>query len=332
MASLELQRTHKRKRYQLEEEDRNISLQTRLQTAFENTLDHHPVRTENSCAYCSREIPVTNASSLQRGQHISLRSQSTAGFGKPYRHHAIVKETISCVGNITTLRLIHFEKQKGKIKIYDSIESYDLTIHELRIITYIHPRYSPEKIIRRAEQVLNECGEGKFANYNMLTCNCEDFATWCVVGKEESFQVQTLRVVIENILKYVFGGNSKITKFVLKALFLSSDEIASAMTSSTATPVGLLVGSVVAYFIYCIYFTVSLCKQYFKDRAICKSCLRKQLVKLWVQFSVYIGTSSLTFYVLRYVLPLLTPAAGIPLMVLLLVVSTALFIIIPLIK
>ncbi|KAK3577841.1 hypothetical protein CHS0354_000239 [Potamilus streckersoni] len=326
--------TNRERSYQLEdEEDRNITLQTDVQTVFENILGEQSDGTERSCSYCSTETVVTDASSLRRGQHVSIPGQSLAVSGTSlYRHHAIIKETISYSGNNVELKLIHFNKKDGKIKIYETIESYKLHIHELRVRDYRHPKYSPEEVVRRAEMVLNECGEGKFDSYNPLLCNCEHFVTWCIIGKDESFQVQGLKVCIENVLKFVFGGNSKTVQFLLRIMFNSSDEIASALTSATATPVGILAGSIVAYFIYCTFCTISQWKQYNSDKTICWPCFKENLMKLWLPFAAYFGTSILTYIVQRIVLPLLAPWFGVSLLVLLLILSTALMWIIPFIK
>jgi hypothetical protein len=223
------------------------------------------------------------------------------------------------------MELIHFTKEDDKIKICQSVKTFDLAHDELYIIEYIHPRYTAEEIVHRAESMLPENAdeENSFGRYNPGTNNCEHFATWCVVGEGESFQAQGMRSKIANLVQRVFGAGTKIAKMVMRILYISSDEIAASFTKAFNVPEIVLAGAAALYLIYCIFMTVSHLNDFRKGQ-LCKSCLKGKLQDLWITFIVFGATSILTFVIMNFALPALATPVGIPLIITLVLLSIAL--------
>lgn len=297
-------------------------------SALENAigqLKEHEKCTKKSCANCSKPRRVENVSSLKKGQHISMPGQYSTKYVKAerklkkmYDHHAIVKEIKSAIGTIVTMVLIHFTDINGKIGVHEETKEFDLREKEIYIVDYVFSRYDPDTIVARAESILTQ--NNKFKTYNLVTGNCEHFATWCVAGEGESFQVQSLRQKIADALSRLFGAGSKIAKGILRLLLVSSDEIASGL--SKAVPELVLGGAAALYLIYCIVMTVLHVKDY-KNGHMCWSCLKGKLLDLWLTFGAFGLTSIITFLVLHFVVPLMAPAVGIPLIILLVLLALA---------
>ena len=285
-----------------------------------------------SCASCSKEVRVESVSSFRRGQHISMPGQKLRSYDKythklihRYKHHAIIKQIKRRSGTRIEMELIHFTKEDGNIKICQSVNTYDLAHDELYIVEYIHPRYTADEVISRAESMLpaNNGDQHTFGTYNPGTNNCEHFATWCVVGEGESFQSQNFRTKIADLIQRIFGAGTKIAKMLMRILYISSDEIAASLTSSLNIPEIVLAGTAALYLIYCIFMTVVHLKDFYNGQ-LCKTCLKGKLQDLWITFAVFGTTSIVTFVVLNFALPLLATPVGVPLIIILVLLSIAL--------
>ncbi|XP_063396339.1 uncharacterized protein LOC134680953 [Mytilus trossulus] len=300
-------------------------------TALENAIgkldDPEKNCNKKSCANCSKPKRVENVLSLKKGQHISMPGQKSNFYIKAkrklkrmYDHHAIIKEIKCTTGTKVSMVLIHLDRSG----VHEETKEFDLREKEIYIVDYVFPRYDPDTIVARAESILTK--KDKFKTYNLVTGNCEHFATWCVVGDGESFQVQSLRQKIADALSRLFGAGSKIAKGILRLLFVSSDEIASGL--SKAVPELVLGGAAALYLIYCIIMTVLHVKDY-KNGQICRSCLKGKLLDLWLTFGAFGLTSIITFLILHFVVPAMVPAVGIPLIILLVLLAVAFQMIVP---
>ncbi|CAG2220410.1 unnamed protein product [Mytilus edulis] len=301
-------------------------------SALENAIgqldpNEHEKCNKKSCANCSKPKRVENVSSLKKGQHISMPGQKSNFYIKAkrklkrmYDHHAIIKEIKYTTGTKVSMVLIHLDRSG----VHEETKEFDLREKEIYIVDYVFPRYDPDTIVARAESILTK--KDKFKTYNLVTGNCEHFATWCVVGDGESFQVQSLRQKIADALSRLFGAGSKIAKGILRILFVSSDEIASGL--SKAVPELVLGGAAALYLIYCIVMTILHVRDY-KNGQICKSCLKGKLLDLWLTFGAFGLTSIITFLVLHFVVPAMVPAVGIPLIILLVLLAVAFQMVVP---
>lgn len=297
-------------------------------SALENTVDQLNTNencNKKSCANCSKPRRVTNVLSLKKGQHISMPGQYSTKYIKAekklrrlYDHHAIVKETKSAVGSFITMVLIHFTQIDGELGVYEETKEFDLREKEIYIVDYVFPKYDVDKIVTRAESILKQ--SDKFKTYNLVTGNCEHFATWCVVGEGESFQVQSVRQQIADGLSRFFGSGSKVAKGIFRLLFVSADEIAGGL--SGLIPELVLCGSAALYLIYCIVMTV-LHKRDYSQGKMCWSCLKGKLLDLWLTLLAFGVTSIFTFIIFHFALPLMSPTVGIPLIILLVLLALA---------
>lgn len=297
-------------------------------SALENAIDQlyvHERCNTKSCANCSKPRRVTNVSSLKRGQHISMPGQYSTKYvrlerklRRLYDHHAIVKDIQSAEGTLITMVLIHFTKIDGKLGVFEETKEFDLREKEIYIVDYVFPRYDPDKVVARAESILSQ--RDKFKTYNVITGNCEHFATWCVVGEGESFQVQSLRQSIADGLSRLLGAGSKIAKGIFRLLFVSADEIAGGF--NLFVPELVLIGSAALYLLYCIVMT-ALHKRDYNQGKMCWSCLKGKILDLWLTLLAFVITSIFTFAVFHFALPLMTPGAGIPLIISLVLLSLA---------
>ena len=297
---------------------------------------------KTSCSRCIEKKQVKETSWLAKGQHISVAGQRSTTYVEPlkkqiklYSHHAIVKQVVSHTANKVKLKLIHFFETgaNGKRILSETEEVFDLQNDELYIIKYDKPRYDPDEIVSRAESALQNGAEVN-KTYGILMNNCEHFATWCVVGKGDSFQVAGLRTKILNVLKVLFGSGSKVCNYILRLrimrfLYLASDEIATGISNAAGhITLGVTFG---AYLIYCIVMTGYYFHRY-RKKEVCWTCLKRQLLDLWLQFGVFGVTSAITYVFIHFALPLIPTGVGIPVLILLLVLSAVLMWLVPKIR
>lgn len=188
----------------------------------------------------------------------------------------------------------------------------------------MHSRYSEDEVVKRAESIVKN--EENFNSYNIISNNCEHFATWCVVGEGESFQVQSIAKKIANAIPRISGIGAKTAKGILRVAFISADEIAASLTS--IIPELVLGGAAALYLIYCIIMTVIYMNDYRKGQ-MCWSCVKGKLQDLWFTFGAFGVTSVVSFVFLQFALPLMGTGVGIPIAILLILLSIGLQIAIP---
>ncbi|XP_045179548.2 uncharacterized protein LOC123539128 [Mercenaria mercenaria] len=288
-----------------------------------------------SCGMCVSHVRVERVSQLKKGQHIAMPGKrighaydsSKRKQEWVYMHHAIVKDIVAMDDKkyIAEVKLIHmWQNERGELGLCDSVTTFALTHDELYIVVYRHPRYTPSQIVERAEKALNdrenahtECKKIRFSDYNVVTTNCEHFATWCVVGlskshKElhwwkqlgqkileigESTQVMALKARIVEI----FGQGSMVvkllSKFLAKFSFDSSDEIAKLVNVGMPEASTVLGGAAAFYVLYCLVMTIYFHVKYTRNE-ICMSCYRDNITDLWARCSLYGITSVATYFIM----------------------------------
>ncbi|XP_060565658.1 uncharacterized protein LOC132724731 [Ruditapes philippinarum] len=162
----------------------------------------------------------------------------------------------------------------------------------------------------------------KFRSYNVFTRNCEHFASWCVVGAKESFQVKSLRKTIAKILSKGAGVGCKIARFIMRFLYNSADEIASTFNMNFLP--GIVLGfTALVYLIYCIVITIKLLSKY-KRCKLCKTCFKREVVTLWTHFGAFIATSGISYILVHFLLPMIKPTiAVIPVLLVIVLLSLA---------
>lgn len=305
------------------------------QELLEQGLDNIEIKTKTkNCADCSAKKRVSDVTCLRKGQHISMSGKHATFYAAPFQkqiklycHHAIVKRVESCSGQRVKVVLIHFTtNDKEKAAIRETVETFDLKYDEIYIHEYKNPKHSPDEIVHRAEQEKEK--KYKFTKYCVLSNNCEHFATWCVAGKEASFQVQDATAKLSSALSSLLGQGSKVAGVILRVVrplkniaLVSADEVATTVSSAAGSiTLGVLGG---LYLLYCIVMTAYYIKKY-KDQNMCGSCLKLNLLNLWLRFAVFGVTSTLTFLLIHFALPIFSSPAGIIGLVLLVLLSAAL--------
>lgn len=286
------------------------------------------------CASCAKPRRVINADQFKRGQHISMPGQHSTKYIKKirkligvYHHHAIVKEVVSVTGFLITMILIHFNQCGDELSVFEETKTYDLNEKELYIVDYVHHRYDADQIVKRAESILEK--KETIKSYGLLSNNCEHFATWCVVGEGESFQVQSYLKRAANAVARMSGIGTKIAKAILRIAFISADEVAASL--KIAVPEFVLGGAAAVYLIYCIIMTVVYSNDYRKGQ-LCWSCYKGKLQDLWFTFGAFGVTSVVTFLFMHFAIPLMSTGIGIPIAILLILLSIGLQIAVPKIR
>ncbi|XP_052787524.1 uncharacterized protein LOC128222520 [Mya arenaria] len=290
-----------------------------LNSAFESlTIDDEKSESSEGCSSCSESMPVLDVSQFKKGQHISMPGK----FGAIYQHHAIVCDVKSTSGTEAELELIHFMKKENSIKICKEIKTYDLKNKQINLKHYIKQRYDDHLIISRAETVLQDFKMSKFEKYNFLLLNCEHFATWCVNGEEECFQVQGALQMIVDSLSNALGVGSRLVKAVQQLVIMSTDEIAKSIWSSIVPEI-VLGATAGIYLVYCLAKTAYLIMTYKKNN-LCLTCLKRTLLDMWLGFSVFCSTSVLQFLIYTFAAPAIGSGLGIPLILLTVLLSVVL--------
>ncbi|XP_060556141.1 uncharacterized protein LOC132716821 [Ruditapes philippinarum] len=308
------------------EEDREI-ISNHL---HDDTDDSSSAKPTVSCAKCVEHVRVERVSQIRRGHHITMPGKTVGNKYDSerrkqkwiYMHHAIVKDIIAKDDrrSIVELKLIHmWENERGELGLCETETQFALANDELYIVEYKHPRFTREQVVERAEKALNDRENARsesrfirFSCYNVVTTNCEHFATWCVVGLQKSHrdlyfwqQIGQKIVAIgessqvmemKTRLVEIFGSASKIVK-CLKVLFDSSDEITKILGNSMPSATTILSVTAAIYVLYCIIMTIYFNYKYARSE-ICGSCFRNSIMDLWARCSLYGITSIATFFIL----------------------------------
>ncbi|XP_053385356.1 uncharacterized protein LOC123539129 [Mercenaria mercenaria] len=285
-----------------------------------------------SCARCVSHVRVERVSQLKKGLHIAMPGkQILHGYDSSnrkqkwiYMHHAIVKDIVAMDDKkyIAEVKLIHmWENERRELGLCESVATFALTNDELYIVVYRHPRYTPNQIVERAEKALNdrenarmESRKIRFSDYNLVTTNCEHFATWCVVGLIKSHnELHWWKQLGQKILEFgeseqvmemkariveVFGDGSMVFKFLSKLLYQSSDEIAKVVNVGMPDASTVLGGAAASYILYCLVMTIYFHVKYTR-KEICMSCYRDNVMDLWTKCSVYGITSVVTYFIMN---------------------------------
>ena len=137
-----------------------------------------------------RYSEVRQLTDLCRGDHIKWDRP------KGYSHHAIVEHVLLEPGRIS---VVHYNGPipggatniKGKI-VADTLDPFAEGEGRLFVAKYVNP-FPPEEVLSRAYSKIGE------VQYNIVSNNCEHFATWCKTGHHISSQVVTVK---DLFLKY----------------------------------------------------------------------------------------------------------------------------------
>ncbi|XP_060556140.1 uncharacterized protein LOC132716820 [Ruditapes philippinarum] len=307
------------------EENREI-----ISNHLDDTDDSSSAKPIVSCAKCVEHVRVERVSQIRRGHHITMPGNKVGNKYDSerrkqkwlYMHHAIVKDIIAKDDrrSIVELKLIHMWKnERGELGLCETETQFALVNDELYIVEYKHPRFTREQVVERAEKALNDQENARsesrfirFSSYNVVTTNCEHFATWCVVGLQKShrdlyFWQQIGKKIVaigessqvmemKTRLVEIFGNASRIVKCLI-ILFESSDEITKIVGNSMPCATTILSVSAAMYVLYCIIMTIYFKYKYARSE-ICASCFRNSVKDLWARCSVYGITSIATFFIL----------------------------------
>ncbi|XP_053387572.1 uncharacterized protein LOC123542189 [Mercenaria mercenaria] len=302
---------------------------------IEESIDHlpegtHPEENDKSCANCCKPRRVENVSWLKEGQHIRLPgARLTFSFRRKlvpvYYHHAIVKRVNKTFENSIELVLVNFSKVKKKITINEETVTYDLENDEIDIMDYEHPRYDPKTVVQRAESMVPKEteteGNKTFGSYNVFCCNCEHFASWCVVGEGESFQAKGVLKSSAEILCKAAGTGCKIGRFIKRFLNKATTKITAGFNFGKYIPGMFLGATAIIYLIYTVAMTIAYRVKLSKGK-LCKVCFKREVIALWTNFGAFCITSGISYLVVHFLLPLLTPTpVGIPLFLVLVLLS-----------
>jgi Lecithin retinol acyltransferase len=114
---------------------------------------------------------------MARGDQIYVM-RPLAGVDSLYQHHGI-----DCGDG----SVIHYYKPPGDAVVTRT--SYEIFARENPVYTkQVNPSYVPDIVIERAESRLGE------RQYNLLTNNCEHFASWCKTGQSQCVQLAGIDV------------------------------------------------------------------------------------------------------------------------------------------
>lgn len=156
----------------------------------------HQDQTGDFMSHASRtQIAKTDIHTLRPGDHI--------GWRRPWLiwHHQIVEKIDSKNGMLLVNHFTSRDGTKGKI----IREWIDVTEEKGELFRFeydeeVKAQNTPKQILERAHQRRNETG------YNLLTNNCEHFATECKTGKPYSNQVTWALERVKQSFSTVFGS------------------------------------------------------------------------------------------------------------------------------
>lgn len=138
--------------------------------------------------------------SLKPGDHIAVQTRK---YLVKYTHHAIFishKEGV--------IEFDGEDKNNATIRSRDFFKFKEGTT-DVTIMKYPRPLPS-EHVVKTAKRFLENPGE--FGSYDILTNNCEHFATYCKIGFKVSIQVtEKIKECLENplnVVKYALTASS----------------------------------------------------------------------------------------------------------------------------
>lgn len=132
-------------------------------------------------------------SSLKPGDHLAVQGERN---GIEYHHHGIFigfteKEgVIHCIGKQET-------KNGNQLERSDLFEFNGGTKPIKRVIYEANKCFSPERVVETATSLLN--GRTKWDDFNLISNNCEHFATYCKTGVAKSKQTEKIEELLNSV-------------------------------------------------------------------------------------------------------------------------------------
>lgn len=141
---------------------------------------------------------------MARGDHIKVKRKK----GIRYSHHGID------IGDGTCIHFVgdHGDKKDAVIK-RTSLEAF-LKGGNLKVVQYEHCR-PPSEVVKTAFSFIGK------VSYDLITGNCEHFATYCKTGEWKSKQVKKVKKVVKVMLGPIYY---KIGKNVGRVIYKSLKE------------------------------------------------------------------------------------------------------------
>ncbi|CAC5406764.1 unnamed protein product [Mytilus coruscus] len=136
---------------------------------------------------------VYNIRQLKKGDHVKYKREL-------YSHHAVV---VDVYPENQTYKVIHFtgEKKSGiPAEIKEEVFHFDFD--KIILIHYRYGRLNRSETVKRAYRLLKLQDEMRVI-YDILTNNCEHFATWCITGEAKSQQVNKVLAPIAPYINFV---------------------------------------------------------------------------------------------------------------------------------
>ncbi|CAI2178337.1 3483_t:CDS:2 [Funneliformis geosporum] len=173
-------------------------IEERLQGRSEEKYEKHPILSlleikEGNPIYFSdvvkkknvdkEEVCSNSTAHLKKHDIIAVRINSTLNY-----HVAVYRG-----GSIKTKEIAHIPDAKGSPAKFDTLDNFLENRNAERIILHrlIIPFKKPEEIENSINVAIDKKKYGK-GKYNLITRNCEHFATLCVTGVKFSSQVKNL--------------------------------------------------------------------------------------------------------------------------------------------
>ncbi|XP_056000008.1 uncharacterized protein LOC130048042 [Ostrea edulis] len=188
-------------------ERKNLTDDYKEAAAIEEISDG--ISEHGGCIECVKVIPVIWGEEIEEGDHIVFAEAL-------YDHHGIVISKKKDGNEIEIVEATNtiFGAIAGifigkKAHVQRTIKTFNFTIDHIRIVVYRKPKFSKQEIVCRAKTFINK-GEPNRKNfdYNILTNNCEHFATFCVTGKRFSILVRKFVMIASIFVRRGFLGIS----------------------------------------------------------------------------------------------------------------------------
>ncbi|XP_060594669.1 uncharacterized protein LOC132749018 [Ruditapes philippinarum] len=266
------------------------------------------------CGNCSEIRRVLNVSELQIGQHICEPGRKKCTYKEnrhslkaQYFHHAIIGEIKHRNDYKVRLVLIHYANviglKQGSIKITE--EERDLKHDEIYIVKYTYPKYSPREIVQRAKketkrEVKHETNYEQeehrytFGNYNLFVSNCEHFATWCVLGNKESFQIDQKWRVFLFPLKISSGMAGILSQLLLEILRFFASFVSDKNLYGPGFSL-LVIGAFYSLVLFGRYRNLE--NKYRNYRRLCQHCHEEKWSILKIKFFWFILSGILFYFI-----------------------------------